>query len=167
LLTYIGAKNLVLKLILALQDLPAAWVLPSKNATGVLLDDIVRLPPRVISGKFDVPQTVTLCERVVSNAFSTDIWGAVYDLVTESKVTTPPTVFNSSVFDTPLKSTSGSQQGSEQVHNDVDDRILQEVNGCVYNDIKGFYEKYFEGKSWSSTTERIVREANPQITDGR
>src|SRR5437762_955991 len=76
---------------------------------------------------------------------SAQIFGVQYMISSQSKVTTPPTVFNSSVFDTPLKSTSGSQQGSEQVHNDVDDRILQEVNGCVYNGIIGFYEKYFEG----------------------
>ncbi|KAI9770216.1 MAG: hypothetical protein M1839_003244 [Geoglossum umbratile] len=162
-----SAKNLVLKLILALQDLPAAWVLPSKNATGVLLDDIVRLPPRVISGKFDVPQTVTLCERVVSNASSTDIWGAVYDLVTESKATTPPTVFNKATLDTPFKSTSGSQQGTEQTHGDIDDRILQEVDGCTYNNTGGFYEKYFEGKSWSSTAGQIAQAANSQIINGR
>ena len=63
LLTSTGAKNLVLKLILALQDLPAAWVLPSKNATGALLDDIVRFAPRVISGKFDMPQMIILLRK--------------------------------------------------------------------------------------------------------
>jgi hypothetical protein len=39
----------------------------------------------------------------------------------------------------------------------------QGINGCVYKDIKGFYEKYFEGRHWSTAVENIVRAVNPQI----
>jgi hypothetical protein len=38
----------------------------------------------------------------------------------------------------------GAQQDSEQTHDEIDLRIFQEVNECVYNDIGDFYEKYFE-----------------------
>jgi hypothetical protein len=62
---------------------------------------------------------------------------------------------------------SSSQQGSEQIHDEIDQRILQEINGCVYQNTRGFYEKYFEGRSWSPTVEKIVRAAKPQIVDGR
>jgi hypothetical protein len=81
--------------------------------------------------------------------------------------TTPPTIFDKAALDTPLKSTSSSQQGSEQVHDEIDPRILQEINSCVYQNARGFYEKYFEGRSWSPTVEKIVRAAKPQIVDGR
>jgi hypothetical protein len=27
---------------------------------------------------------------------------------------------------------------------------IQEINGCVYEDTEGFYEKYFEGRTWLS-----------------
>jgi hypothetical protein len=158
------AKIVVLKLIVALQDLPAAWDLPSENATGVLVHDIVRLAPHVISGKFNVPKTVVLCERVVGDAPSTEIWSAVYDLITESEATMPPTVFNNAALDTPLRSTSSSQQGKEQIHDDIDHRILQEVNGCIYNDTECFFDKYYEGKTSSSVVERVVRDVNSRMS---
>src|SRR5271163_1979313 len=43
-LTYIGLKNLVLDLILALQTLPTARLLPSPNNRGTLFGDLLRLP---------------------------------------------------------------------------------------------------------------------------
>jgi hypothetical protein len=74
---------------------------------------------------------------------------------------------NKAALDTPLKSTSSPQQGNEQTHHEIDPRISQEINGCIYKDTKGFYEKYFEGRSWSPTVEKIIRAANPRIMDGR
>jgi hypothetical protein len=165
-LTRENAKSLILDLIFALQSLPAARILPSKNTSGILLDDIVRFAPNVISKDFDNKSVVPLLEQVIKHAPDWNIWNAVFALVTKPRAT-PPTVFNKSIPDTPLKSTSGSQQGSEQFHDDIDPRILEEVNGCVYDDTKGFYEKYFELKSWSSTAEQIVRDASPQIIEGR
>src|SRR5580700_399749 len=41
-LTYIGFKDLVIDLILALQNLPAARLLPSPNGRGILLGDLSR-----------------------------------------------------------------------------------------------------------------------------
>ncbi|KAI9776690.1 MAG: hypothetical protein M1839_009417 [Geoglossum umbratile] len=162
----IDVKSLILDLIIALQGLPAARILPSKNASGVLLDDIVRFAPNVISKDFDDKSVVPLLEQVIKHASDWDIWNAVFALVTKPRAT-PPTVFDQSILGTPIKSTSSSQQGGEQFHSDIDPRILGEVNGCVYNDTKGFYEKYFEKKSWSSTAEQIVRDAKPQIIEGR
>jgi hypothetical protein len=73
-----------------------------------------------------------------------DIWNAVFSLI--SLRATTPTVVNKAILDTPFKSNSSSQQGSEQTHDEIDPRILQEINDCVYKDTKGFYRKYFEGR---------------------
>lgn len=70
-------------------------------------------------------------------------------------------------FETPLRATSSSQQGSEQTHDEIDSRILQEINGCVYTDTKGFYEKYFEDTPWAQTVDKIIRAAEPRIADGQ
>ena len=37
-------------------------------------------------------------------------------------------------------------EGIKQTHDEVDQRILEELTGRVYYDIRGFYERYFEGK---------------------
>ncbi|KAI9770965.1 MAG: hypothetical protein M1840_002669 [Geoglossum simile] len=162
----VDVKSLILDLIIAVQSLPAARILRSRNGHGSLLQDLSSLVSQIDSNDFNVKSVVALLEQVIGGALDSDIWNAVFALVTKPRAT-PPTVFNKSILSTPLKSTSSSQQGGEQFHDDIDPRILEEVNGCVYHDTKGFYEKYFEGKSWSSAAVQIVRDAKPQIIEGR
>jgi hypothetical protein len=155
----------VLDLILALQSLPAARLLPSNNRGGTLLGDLSRFNEGVDSDDFNIKSIVPLLEQVIKRAADEDIWTAVISLV--SLRATPPTIFDKTAFHTPLKSTSSSQQSNEQTHDEIDPHILQEINGCIYKDTKGFYEKYFEGRSWSPAVEKIIRAANPRIVDGR
>jgi len=84
-----------------------------------------------------------------------------------SHVATPPTVYNDPPIDTPFKSTSSSQRADEQTHDDLDERILQEINGRVYKDTEGFEGKCFEGKPWSKEAQQIVDEMNPRVVGGR
>ncbi|KAF2192381.1 hypothetical protein K469DRAFT_553448, partial [Zopfia rhizophila CBS 207.26] len=58
------------------------------------------------------------------------------------------------------KSTS-SQRANEQTHDDIDECILQEMNGYVCKDAGGFYRKYFQGREWSADAERITERAYP------
>jgi hypothetical protein len=99
------------------------------------------------------------------------IWDQVYNAVTESltspKQLTPPTAFEKAVFDTPLRSSSASQRGIEQTHDEVDQRILEELTGRVYYDVGGFFKRYFEGKSWTNNARDIYEESRAQYTEGR
>ncbi|KAI9775541.1 MAG: hypothetical protein M1816_005896 [Peltula sp. TS41687] len=152
----------VLDLFLALQNLSAARYLSSPNGQGVLLRGLALL----ISDAVDVDSVAPLVEKVIRRAADEDIWKAVISLV--SQQTTPPTLLNQRLpRDTPLRSTSSSQQGSEQTHDEIDPRILQEINGCVYQNTNGFNEKYFEGKPWSKTVKDILHTVSPRIVDGR
>jgi Fungal protein kinase len=54
---------------------------------------------------------------------------------------------------------------SKETRDEMDSSILEEINGCVFENVKGFYEKYFEGKPWSPAVDKIVQAANPQILD--
>src|SRR3954451_9813357 len=83
----VGLKNLVLDLILALQSLPTARLLPSPNRRGTLFGDLSRFNSVVDSGDFDLRSAIPLLNKVVDKAPDADIWDAVYGLVTES---TPP-----------------------------------------------------------------------------
>ena len=163
-ITRIDLRNLVLDLFLTLQNLSAARYLASPTGLEVVLRDLSRFVSLVVSDKFDVTSIVPLLEEVIKCAADEDIWSAVSALVAARA--TPPTVFNVAALDTPLKSTTSSQQGSEQTHDEIDPRILQEINGCVYQNTRGFYEKYFERRSWSTTVEKIVRDVSPRIADG-
>jgi hypothetical protein len=121
LLTYI--KDLVLDLIGALQTLPAARVLRSQNDSKTrLCADLFGLGSKAGSSNFDIKSTIPLVELVVNNAPDVEIWRAVFDLIalTTPKQFTPPTAFEKAVFDTPLRSSSASQKGIEQTHDEVD-----------------------------------------------
>jgi Fungal protein kinase len=163
---YTDAKNLILDLVLSLQFLPAARSLRSRNDLNSLSGDLGVFFSHLDSGEVNAKSMAQLLRLVVELADDLDIWNAVYSLVTRSK-RTPPTVCNEIFQDTPLRSTSSSQQGSEQTHDEIDDRILQEIDGCVYSNTRGFYKKYFEERSWSSAVEQIARDANPQIINNR
>jgi hypothetical protein len=139
--------------------------LPSPNSREIILGDLSRFVTLAVSDDFDVNPVVPLLEQVIKRAADEDIWSAVFALIASR--TTLPTISNKAALGTPLKSTSSSQQGNEQTHDEIDPRILQEINGCIYKDTKGFCEKYFEGRSWSLAVEKIIRAANPRIIDGR
>tara|TARA_R110002060_G_scaffold7698_12_gene11577 strand:+ start:435 stop:908 length:474 start_codon:yes stop_codon:yes gene_type:complete len=99
------------------------------------------------------------------------LWDEVYHTVIESltspKKLTPPTAFEKAVFDTPFQSSSASQRGIEQTHDEVDQRILEELTGRIYYDVGGFYERYFEGKTWTNNARDIYEESRARYTEGR
>ncbi|KAI9854406.1 MAG: hypothetical protein M1813_001255 [Trichoglossum hirsutum] len=162
-----GTENLVLELIYALQALPAVRILPSRNGPGVLFDDIVHFTAKVISGKFSTLRTIILFERAISREPSIDIWDAVHDLVAVPETITLPTAPNKAVLDTSLKSNWNSQQTNKQDPTYIDECILRELDGRIYDLIKGFHEKYFEERSWWSDAERIIVDVEPQTARGR
>jgi hypothetical protein len=171
-LTYIDVKNLVLDLIQALQIEPAARILPSRIAERTLSGDLGLLYSRVDANQLDIALAIPLVEQIVRNEpdvptwNDADIWHAVFELVARTNPITPPTAFEKAVFDTPLRSSSASQRGIEQTHDEVDQRILEELTGRVYYDVGGFYERYFEGKSWTNNTRDIYEESRAQYTKG-
>ena len=140
----------MLDLILALQNQPASRILRSRIGDRTLAGDLGILYGRVDSNQLDIASAIPLVDHIVRNEPDTptwndaDIWLAVFELVARTTPVTPPTAFEKAVFDTPLRSSSASQRGSEQTHYEVDRRILEEVTGRVYHDVEGFHERYFE-----------------------
>ncbi|OBT60889.1 hypothetical protein VE03_09937 [Pseudogymnoascus sp. 23342-1-I1] len=149
------AKNLVLDLILAFR--------------GTLLGDLSAYVTLIDSNNFDIKSAIPLVERVIKNAPDLEIWSAVVDLValTSPKQLTPPTAFEKAVFDTPLRSSLASQTGSEQTHDEVDQRILEELTGRAYYDVREFFERYFEGKIWTNNTRNIYEKSKDQYAEDR
>ncbi|EFW14915.1 conserved hypothetical protein [Coccidioides posadasii str. Silveira] len=96
-----------------------------------------------------------LVRLVLEKAPDTDIWRAVLDLI-DTRETTPSSVPRS--FDaTPVRFTSSSQKGSEQTRRLVEGRIFEEIRGCTFRDVGGFFAKYFEGKDWSARVDAICQ----------
>ena len=158
-MTFIAARDLADDLVKTLQ------LLARRAISSTLRDDIRRFALPVLSSDFDVRLIVPLLEQVTKRAPDEDIWKAFIILVKSR--TTPPITSNKVSFDTPFKVNTSSQLGSSQIHDYLDQRIAQEINGCFYKDTEGFYEKYFEEKPWSPEVDKIVQTANPKIKKGR
>jgi hypothetical protein len=157
--TFIAARDLADNLVMTLK------ILACRATSSTLRDDIRRFALPVLSSDFDVRLIAPLLEQIVKRAPDEDIWKAFITLV-KSRMT-PPITSNKVSFDTPFKVNTSSQRGSEQTHDDLDPRTIQEINGCFYKNTEGFYEKYFEEKPWSPEVDKIVQTANPKIEKGR
>ena len=161
LLTHIGRQTLMIDLLHTLQTLSLSNQLHSETSSNRLAHDLSGLYSAVTSEGFDFKLAIPLLDAILKKASDVVIWKAVFALV-ESRAT-PATRILANV-DTPY--TSSSHQGSNQTHDEVDPRILQDVNGSIFMGAEGFYQKYFEGKSWSPKVEEIVRGVKPKIKNG-
>jgi Fungal protein kinase len=166
-LTYIGLKNLVLDLILALQNLPAARLLPSPNGRGILLSDLLRFASLVVSDDFDIKLVIPLLNKVVDEAPDADIWGAVYGLVTES---TPPPRPLPYLDRTPISFNTGSLANTSEYRKHFDGALKDELDSSLYIDIPGFFDTFFgELTSLESVAEAVFRKCkegeNPLYKD--
>ncbi|KAF2453067.1 hypothetical protein BDY21DRAFT_388293 [Lineolata rhizophorae] len=149
------AKFLAVDLVLTLQTTSLARTLLSRSGTGTLLRDLSGLVAHLDSPDFDTRSFIPLFEHVDGCASDQEICAALFTLLASLR-STPPTVFSKLPLDTPVKSNSSSQCADEQTHNDIDERILQEINGCVYRDTK----------EWSADADRMTKMANPQVRSG-
>ena len=83
----IAIKNLVLDLILALANEPAARILPSRVADRTLSRDLGILYSRVDAGQVGIASAIPLVEQVIGNEpdartrNDVDIWRTVFELI--------------------------------------------------------------------------------------
>src|ERR1700735_2315551 len=113
-LTDIGLKNLLVDLNYALQNLPAARVLPSISGRGTLrTDDLLLFGSLVRSDDFDVERFLPLLNAILRTEPDEFIWEKVYAAVTES--TPPPRPLPLHIQQTPhLRNTSSFLNSSER-----------------------------------------------------
>ncbi|KAL9585487.1 MAG: hypothetical protein Q9203_004230 [Teloschistes exilis] len=122
---------------------------------------------RVQNSNFDYEHYRALSWLVVKEASDVDIWNAVFDLIITVCRTTPPTSVPISFDGTPITSSSASQPGGEQTQKLVEARIFEEIRECTFQDVDGFFSKYFEGKPWTKRTKEVYSAVRERHVDGR
>ncbi|PGH01767.1 hypothetical protein AJ79_07815 [Helicocarpus griseus UAMH5409] len=95
-----------------------------------------------------------------------NIWKAALNLIATISRMTPPASVLPTFDGTPVRSTSSSQKGSEQTRELVNPRIFEEICGCTFRDVDGFFDKYFEGKDWSDKADAICQHVLASDSDG-
>ncbi|KAJ9641091.1 hypothetical protein H2199_005759 [Coniosporium tulheliwenetii] len=139
-----GATDLALELILALQSISLARVLPSRSGRGTLLRDLSNLVAQIDSGEFNVRSIVPLFEKVDSHASDLEICNALFALV--ARPTTPPQSgpsFTASFQQTPWSFNSASAVDTSDHRKDVDPILKAEVEDNLIIDHPEFFDTFF------------------------
>ncbi|EEH32994.2 hypothetical protein PAAG_04047 [Paracoccidioides lutzii Pb01] len=119
--------------------------------------ELVDILGRARKGDFNYSHYQPLVRLVIQKEPDVDIGKAVLNLITTVSRATPPANIPPPSMGTPVKSTSSSQNGSEQTRELANLRIFEEICGCTFHDVDGFFDKYFEGKNWSDEADAICQ----------
>ncbi|KAL9019595.1 MAG: hypothetical protein Q9185_003137 [Variospora sp. 1 TL-2023] len=145
-----GVQNVILDLIGALLNQPAARVLLSRIGTGPLSGDIGTLYGRLSSNQEHARHVGPLIELVLHDAKDRDIWTAVFDLVARTRPTPQPTTpppshpsFTSSFRQTPWSFNTGGFEDTSEYRKQVDGPLTQELLPSLRIDIPDFVDAVF------------------------
>ncbi|KMW68999.1 hypothetical protein BDDG_13193 [Blastomyces dermatitidis ATCC 18188] len=159
-------QQAISKLLTTLMGERAAFKLGSRTGDENLASDLASLFRRLQQGHLTYDHCRALVRLVIQKDLNIDIWKAVLNLITTSSRATLPASIPPSFDGTPVKSTSSSQKGSEQTCELVNPRIFEEICGCTFRDVEGFFDKYFEKKDWSDKVDIICQRVLDPDSDG-
>lgn len=163
----LSSQKVISRLLYTLQGHEVALDLRSKISDSNIAFELSKLFGFIQRGHYNYEHYRTLSRLVIEKASDVDIWHAVFDLTITVSRTTPPTSLPLSFDGTPITSSSASQQGGEQTQKLVEARIFEEIRGCTYQNVEGFFSKYFEGKPWTGRTKKIYQAVQKRHVDGR
>ena len=127
------------------------------NSTSDLASELSTLFRRVRNGDFNYQQYRPLSLLVIKKAPDLDIWDAVFDLIRSTSLITPPMSIPPSFDGTPIIYSSASMQGDEQTKRLLENSLFNEIKNCTYQNVRGFFTKYFKGKEWSKRSKDIYQ----------
>jgi hypothetical protein len=166
-LTMTDTKDAISSLLLTLAGHRIAKRLRSKESNGTIVGELARLVTRFDSAQIEVSAFRPLATVVVQQSTDVEIWKQVLLLITASSRLTPPPSVSASFGGTPRTHNSSSHQGSEQTRRLLQDPLRDEFHDCSYVKVAGFFEKYFDGKSWAEKSKDIFEAVKGTHKDGR
>ncbi|OJD20317.1 hypothetical protein ACJ73_08347 [Blastomyces percursus] len=132
-------QKAVSQLLSAFIETDAAFILRSRISSGNVASEIGLLRVRVRKGDFSFTHYRPLVKLVIQKASDYNIWTAVLDLITTLSRT-------------------------KQL---IDATVFEEIRGCTYRDVRGFYKKYFEGKSWTDRARDVYESVKDRRVGGK
>ena len=174
-LNRIDPKETISSLILAFQGHRIAKQLRVPGSSIKLDRDLASLYSRLGNEDINTECFMPLIEAIVAQVTDVEIWKLVLQLIDLTKPinpinpkdpTTPPTS-QPSFCGTPRMSNSGSHEGFEETADFLEDGLREEFKNCSYTHVEGFFEKHFEGKSWSSQWKKVFEAIRLEFVDNR
>jgi hypothetical protein len=140
-LTCIALLNLVVDLLVALQNLPAARALPSSAGRGTLRSDLLRLGSLVDTDGFEIERIFPLLRAVLNNESDRVIWNKVFIAVIES---TPPPRALPNLDQTPYSFNTSSFVNASEYRKHVDGVLTVELGSDLYIGVPRFYSRVYQ-----------------------
>ncbi|PGH23710.1 hypothetical protein AJ80_02316 [Polytolypa hystricis UAMH7299] len=161
------SKKAVSRLLSALIGTEAAFALRSNNAGVDVITTLATTIKHLQQSDFSYSHYQPLVKLVLEGAPDFDIWSTVLALISKFSRVTPPASVPPAFDSTPITHTSASQQGDEQTRRLVEARVFEEIRGCTFRNVNGFFEKYFEGKHWTDGASGVFESIKSQHVDGK
>ena len=154
-LTHADIKDVLSTLVGALQVHRVAKKLRARESKGTVDRELASIYIRIDEQKLATVLFLPLVHAIIRKASDVEIWKQVFLLIASASRITPPPSVDASFGATPRTYSSASHEGSEQTERLLQDALRDELRGCAYVKVQGFFEKYFEGKSWSQNSKEI------------
>ncbi|SZF02676.1 unnamed protein product [Blumeria hordei] len=149
-------SNLLIMLFSLFNTYAQKRVVPStieKNMSGRILSIQNRLETKAITISFFLP----LVSSILSNAADAEIWAHLAYLVDKVEPITPQQ-YDASSSHHPNSHhvyTTAQLQGADETMEILKDALRKELTGSVFEDVQGFYAKFFEKPLWASKCKKI------------
>ncbi|PFH55760.1 hypothetical protein XA68_17659 [Ophiocordyceps unilateralis] len=146
----------VADLLLALVGTTAAFNLPCPDGSGNAATRLLHIYHRVHELKLESIRPLVRC--VIDKAPDIYIWQAVLSLLeTLSYLPLPPSLVCPTFIGTPVK-TSSSHLADSETRAIVEKELFAEIKKCVFRNVGGFWDKFFDSKSWSKEKKKMLED---------
>ncbi|CCU77117.1 serine/threonine-protein kinase Sgk2, partial [Blumeria hordei DH14] len=132
------------------------YLVPSttdKNMSGRIFNIYKRIKSKAITISFFLP----LVSSILSNAADAEIWAHLAYLVDKEEPITPQQ-YDASSSHHPNSHhiyTTAPLQGADETMEILKDALRKELTGSVFEDVEGFYAKFFEKPLWAIKCKKI------------
>ncbi|OAA41627.1 serine/threonine-protein kinase Sgk2 [Metarhizium rileyi] len=153
----VPSEHIVASLLGALVTSSAALDLPAPDGTTDVAEKLFIIRRNVRGDTLKLKNFKPLIDVVVANSTDAEIWAAVIDLINTLHPRTPPPSSIAPTFKgTPVK-TSLSRLADSETRDIVEGELFEEIKTCTFRNVKGFYDKFFNPKSWHREQKAMLR----------
>ncbi|OTB17241.1 hypothetical protein K445DRAFT_20590, partial [Daldinia sp. EC12] len=151
-------RSVIASLLLAILDSTTAFNLPAPNGNGNVASILFAIVQKSrTSTPLQFAQFRPLVDAVITNSPDTDIWAAIFNLIADAKLSTPPpppSNITPTFTGTPVKASSNRLANSE-TREIVEQDLFEEMKNCIFRNVGGFWNKFF--KSWNKEQDEMLK----------
>lgn len=142
----------------ALVASPAAFSLPSPDGSGNVAVKLFTIQQHVQGGTVKSDHFHALIRCIIDGNADKDIWEAVFNIIkTLGALTPPPSSIVPTYQGTPVK-TSSSRLADSETRKTVENEIFFEIKDCVYRDVGGFWDQFFDSRTWPKGKQKMLKD---------